>query len=301
MNNSLLVIFTLIVVQLLFGLNFSVSKVILKEFNPFVWSFIRFFVAALAMIVISIVLKKPHPPKTKKYFFKVFIFSLLGMSLGQGLFLWGLNYTSSVNTALITSCIPVLTTLILLMRGQEELSMPKVIGLFCSFLGVIVLRDLTSFQWSSDGVLGDGLVFLAALCFALYLGLVQNFMRAHNHFWTTSYLFLFSALVMGLYSQFFVQDLTELSLNHTSLWTEMAYSIFAATLMTYLLSNWALRHVSGSLTALFIYLQPIAAAFFGYIILKEQIHARTLFSGLLILLGLITVSYETYKISKLKK
>ena len=53
-----------------------------------------------------------------------------------------------------------------------------------------------------------------------------------------------------------------------------AYIIAGPTVLAYLLNSWALRRAPSSLVALFIYLQPILAAFLSVLLLGEEVTAR---------------------------
>jgi drug/metabolite transporter (DMT)-like permease len=58
------------------------------------------------------------------------------------------------------------------------------------------------------------------------------------------------------------------------------------TLLTYFLNNWALAYAQPSQVAIAIYIQPVVAAAFAYFWLGTEITWRTVFSSLLIFLGL---------------
>lgn len=286
MNSQLVVILVLILIQVLFGINFGASKVIVRELDPIIWSNIRFLVAGVIMTIVTILSKREHPEPSKEFFLPLIPLSLFGMALGQGLFLFGLKNTTSINTAIITTLIPILTLLIVILRGQEKANVYKVSGVILAFIGVLIIRDFTKFKIGSSTFLGDLLVFLGASCFAIYLSYGRSFLRKFDNMWTTSYMFLISGAIMIIFNLVALSELKWPKMDNLFI-LAVIFSIVGATLLTYFLNNWALRRVQSGNVAVFIYLQPIVAALIGYFYLGEKISTRMIICSLLIFTGLI--------------
>ena len=238
------------------------------------------------MLIMTLMMRRKHPKLNKEFLIPVTILSILGMALGQGLFLIGLQYTTSINSAILITCIPILTLLIVVLRRQEELTFNKLIGIMMSFMGVILMRDITSFKVGNDTVLGDFLVLLAALCFAAYLSFGKKFFMKYDNMWSTSWMFLISAFLMSFFN---FSKIGTLSVSeYSSVFYYCAtFSIIGATLLTYFLNNWALKKASSGNVAIFIYLQPVVAGIIGYFFLGELITLRTAVCSALILSGLL--------------
>jgi len=283
---SLYIVLILILVQVLFGINFSTSKVIVLKLDPILWSNIRFLIAGIILLFVTLISKRKHPKINKEFIINLFILSLLGMALGQGLFLFGLKYTTSVNTAIITTTIPLLTLFIVVIRKQEELTWHKLLGIILGFLGVVFIRDLTKIDFGGDSLRGDLLVFLGAFCFAMYLSYGKEFLRKNDNLWVTSYMFLISGIMMCFINipKFIEFSMPQIDFLFLSC---VIYTIIGATLLTYYLNNLVLKYASSAQVALFIYLQPLIAGLFGWYFLGEEINFRTVICFVLILSGVI--------------
>jgi len=294
-SNKGLVYIVLFVIQLFFGINYSTSKIIVGKIDPFIWSNIRFFIAGIVMLLITLLVRRPHPKFSKEFFLPIVPLAIFGMALGQGLFLFGLRLTTSVNTAILTSTIPILTVIIVVLRGQEKLTINKVIGIILSFLGVLFIRDLSDMSFGSENFIGDTLVFCGALCFALYLSFGKTYLMKYDNMWVTTYMFLIASLLMFIYNipryELFIIP------EHTTpaFWWSGAYTIIGATLITYFLNNWALKRAASGSVALFIYLQPVVAGIIGYLFLDEQITSRMALCSGLILIGVIVTLMPGFK------
>ena len=285
-SKNSIVVAVLIFIQILFGINFPASKVIVGKMDPILWSNIRFILAGVAMLFFTLLLRRPHPKPDKEFFFPVIILSIFGMALGQGLFLIGLKYTTSINSAILITCIPILTLFIVVLRKQEELTFNKLIGFFMSFLGVVLMRDIASFKLGNATLFGDFLVFTAAFCFAIYLSYGKKFFMKYDNMWSTTYMFFISGFAMAMFNFDKFHTLTTVEFDSVFYYCA-AFSIIGATLLTYFLNNWALKRAASGNVAIFIYLQPVVAGLIGYFFLKEVISLRMLVCSVLILFGLL--------------
>ena len=106
-DNPKVVLAVLVFIQILFGVNFPASKVIVGKMDPILWSNIRFLMAGVGMLIFTLIMRRKHPVLNKEFLLPVSILSILGMALGQGLFLIGLRYTTSINSAILITCIPI--------------------------------------------------------------------------------------------------------------------------------------------------------------------------------------------------
>lgn len=285
----------LFIIQILFGVNFATSKIIVGKLDPFIWSNIRFFIAGIIMLIITLLMKREHPKFSKKFFLPIISLSLLGMALGQGLFLFGLKLTTSVNTAILTSTIPILTALIVVFRKQESLNIYKIIGIVLAFIGVIFIRDLSTMSFNSETFIGDLLVFCGALCFALYLSYGKNFLMNNDNMWVTTYMFLTASLIMFVYNIPRIELFTLPKETTNIFWFSFIYTIIGATVLTYFLNNWALKRAASGNVALFIYLQPVVAGIIGHLFLDEIISLRMMFSSVLVLVGVVVTLIPNFK------
>lgn len=286
MSSQFIIYAALILIQVLFGINYSTSKVIVGKLDPFIWSNIRFVIAGAIMLVFTLATRRPHPKPTKAFWVPIIPLSLVGMAFGQGLFLLGLKHTTSVNTAIITTSIPILTLLVVVLRKQESITINKLIGFFLAFSGVVFIRDLSQVSFGAETFIGDLMVFLGAFCFALYLSFGRKFLLHFDNLWTTTWMFIISGIFMTLinipkFSSFVMPDMNNVFIGSAS------FTIIGATLITYFLNNWALKRAPSGNVALFIYLQPVIAGLIGWYFLDETITLRMVICSMLIMSGLI--------------
>lgn len=285
MAKPFLIFSVLILIQILFGLNYSASKIVVQILDPFIWSSFRFLFAGIIMFAMTLALKRSHPKPDKNFYIPLFALSILGMASGQGLLLFGLKHTTSINTAILTSTIPLLTILIAVLRKQEKINLLGCTGLLLALAGVVFIRDFTQFSLSGNTLLGDSCVFMGAICFALFLNYGKKFLMSHDNLWVTSYMFFISSFCIYIFNLFRGVEFIMPTLSN-ELIIAGSYSVLGATVLTYFLNNWALKRASSGNVAIFIYLQPLIAGAIGYLYLNEEITNRMVLCSLLILMGL---------------
>ena len=284
-----LVILALIAVQVLFGINYVVSKVIVTHFPPLVWASFRIIIAASFMLLIAYGLKRPFPKGGKAFFIPLIGLALLGAILNQGAFLIGLSYTTSTNAAILSTLIPVFTFLVVSIRGQEKMTPARVIGLVSAFLGVLIIRDVEDFTLSNQNLIGDLLVMFNCLCYGLFLSFGKKIMQTYDRLWVTAWIFTYGSVgLTGLALPQWIDF--EWPTMTTALVGAMVFAILGGTLLNYFLNNWALAYARPSQVAIFIYIQPVIAAALAYVWLDETITLQKFLSSVMIFLGVILVA-----------
>jgi drug/metabolite transporter (DMT)-like permease len=69
MSSKIKLYLLLIFTHILFGINYSTNKVVLNVIDPFVWTTIRFLLAGVVLLTITLSLKRKHPSLIKNFFY----------------------------------------------------------------------------------------------------------------------------------------------------------------------------------------------------------------------------------------
>jgi drug/metabolite transporter (DMT)-like permease len=287
-----LAIGALILVQMLFGVNFVSSKHVVSYIDPSTFASLRFLIAGITLYAFAASKDRILFPKIEshKTWILLLTLSVVGIALSQSLFLWGLKHSTSTNTAILSTSIPMFTLLIVRIRGQSELSWRMVTGFAISLIALLIFYGIEHVSFGSETLHGDLAILLSCCLMAGYISFCKELFAKIPLLWGTTLLFLFGGLVLlptavqNVYS--LLNSMTELPPDRF-FWYAFFYSVFAATLVTYFLNNWAYRHVSPAIISLFIYLQPIAAAEAAYHLFGETLSSRKILAAILIFAGMI--------------
>lgn len=281
-----LVLAALIAVQVLFGINYVVTKVVISVFPPLLWASFRIIIASLFMLSAALFSGHEHPKDGKKFFKPLVGLAFLGIIINQGSFLVGLRYTTATNSAILNTLIPVFTLLLVTIRGQEKMTRRKIFGFGFALAGVLAIRNFEEISFSNTTWIGDLLTVLNCLSYAFFLSYGKKFLEGHDRFWTTFWLFAYGSLGLTLLGAPDWLSFTWPTLT-APLLACMAFAIIGGTLLTYFLNFWALAHARSSSVALFIYVQPIVATLLAWFWMGQTPTLRTVISSSLIFLGML--------------
>jgi hypothetical protein len=137
----------LVIIQILFGVNYVVSKAIIAAFHPLQWASLRLLLATPVLWIVASLSGRPAPKVDREFIKNILIFSFLGIALNQGAFLFGLKYTTSTNSAVLNTLTPIFTLLLVTLRGIEPFTWGRGVGFLFAFAGILTLRFRMRRYW----------------------------------------------------------------------------------------------------------------------------------------------------------
>lgn len=277
------VLTALVTVQVLFGINYLASKVVLEEIPPRAWALLRVSGACL-LLWCAIFLLRRRLPRDPADYAKLALFSLFGVVFNQVLFVEGLSRTTPIHSSLINTSIPVLTLVFATLAGREGVTARKVGALAMAFVGVMFVLRPDRAGLDSRLFVGDLLTLANATSFSLFLVISKRVLSRIDPLAATALLFSFGSVgILALGGGPLVR--ADLGLVTSTAWWAALFVIIGPTAGTYLLNYWALARVDSSMVALFIYLQPLIAGLLSVTLRGERPELTTLFGGALICVG----------------
>ena len=274
----------LLTVQLLFGINYLVSKVIVTEVSPAAWAFLRAGSAFVLLAIFAVIGRRSLPPARDLGLLA--LAGLFGVVLNQGLFLEGLSRTTVGRSALICAQIPTFALVFSLVAGQEKLTLRKGLGFAAGLTGVLILLEADRFAWDNRWLVGDLLTLANAASYAMFVVIGRKVMARNDPLAATAVVFFFGSIGLGIYGG---RELAGLDFGGLTpgLLGAMVYVVLGATVVTYFLNLWAVKRVQATRVALYIFLQPVLAAVLGVAFRGEEVTARVVMATALVFLALL--------------
>jgi drug/metabolite transporter (DMT)-like permease len=266
MKNTTKAHLSLFFVNALYGANNIIAKDVMPNYlTPNAFIAIRVFGASLLFwLVYSF-------NKIEKIAFKDLIrlafCGIFGVALNQLTFFHGLNLSSAINSGIIMTFNPIIVAVMAYFILKEQLGFIKIIGIVIGLTSAILLTILSGTNKDSS-LLGDSLLFINTLSYAIYLIIVKPLMKKYSALTVTTYVFTFGLIYVFIYPE----TIKELSLINFSnipanIWFRIIYVIIGVTFFTYLLTMYAMKFVTTSVTSTYIYIQPIMVILFAYLFL----------------------------------
>lgn len=274
----------LIVSGLMFGANYWIAKGTMPAFTPFQIVAVRIGVVALILWIVSLFVSNGKPIESKDMFI-IFIAGVLGISANQFFFFAGLEHSTPVETSILHTLSPLLVALFASRLLKERVGFRKWSGIMLGFAGALIIVvsgktiDLSNLHFK-----GNMFIIMNIVSYSLYLVIIKPVMEKYNSLQVMKYLFLAGCITffpLGLFMD------VSFSFGHvkTVEWVSLGYVVIVTTLLTYILTLYAMKNVSATITGFYIYMQPFIAAIIGYATGNEHLDAAKLVASLLLFAG----------------
>jgi drug/metabolite transporter (DMT)-like permease len=258
---AILVHAALVLVSVLFGLNYVATKVVVGTVPPRAWVFYRVATATLLLLPFLLWRWRQRRWPDRSLWGWLLLAALLGVCLNQSLFVAGMKYTVPSHSSIVNTSIPVLTLSFATAIRQERLTWAKTAAVAVALTGVLILLEVDHVLggYHGDYFFGDLLTLANATSFSMFVVLMRHLGRRVDPVAATMVIFLMATFLLGAYSGPVLEADSLQTTFGPPIWGYALFSIVGATVLTYLLNNWALSHVESSLVVLYIYIQPIVA------------------------------------------
>jgi drug/metabolite transporter (DMT)-like permease len=274
----------------IWGSTWLFIKLGLNDLPPLTFAGIRFVIAALILFSLIAVRRVPLPRKRRDLMLLA-LTGVLSFSLNYGLVFWGEQYISSGLAALLQSMLPAFGLIIAhYYLPRERMTLPRMLGVLLGVLGVGVIFS-NQLQVSGPRALwGSAALVVSAFCAAYANVLVKTY--GVN---LQPSVLAAGQMVFGLIPLLLIG----IPLEGNPLkfrWTPIAlisllYLAIVGTVIAFLLYYWLMHNMDVTKTMFIALVTPVVAVVLGMLILKEELHWRTLVGGAMIMsgIGLIVV------------
>ncbi len=245
----------------MWGVMSPVTKLILvgSAITPLLVTDFRIIGAAIIFWITSLFTKREHVAHDD--LMQLFFASLLGITINQGSFLFGLGLTTPIDASIVTTSTPILTMIIAAIYLKEPVTGKKVLGIFGGAMGALLL--IMSGQHASNGnnsnIWGDLLCLLAQLSYSLYIVLYKGLISKYSPVTLMKWMFTYSAICIIPFSY---TELIKLDLNAitTMVWIQLLFVLLGGTFLSYLLVSIGQSVLRPTVTSMYNYMQPVIAS-----------------------------------------
>ena len=274
-----------LITTFIWGTAFIAQDTGMDNIGPLTFNFSRFFVGFITILPIALIFERKkivlEISSNSKVFYKYLLFMGISLFLGTYLQQASLQYTNIANAAFFTvfyvPLVPIL--LFFIYASKVHWSIWPSIGL-CVF-GVYLLSDFSN----SEVMLGDALVILCSVFWALHIIFAGKFMETFNIpiFYAALQALLVAALSL-LFSYFF----EEIKISNILL--ESSSIIYAGVFsggIAFTLQMFAQKNIEEAPAAIIYSLEGVFAALAGWIILNQFLDLSNIIGCCLILIAVI--------------
>lgn len=275
----------MLLVTLIWAINFTFVKIALAEFSPLAFNGIRMAFASIILVLVLFITKQGLGVP-KKDIGKLVVLGIIGNTVYQLLFIHGISLTTASNTSIIMAMTPASVALLSLLFKHEKIHWAAWFGIALSFVGfyLVITKRPGSFVFSWENLRGDMMILFGNLTWAVYTVFSKPLLgRITPLKWSS----LTLAVGTIFYLPFCVpafsrQDFGQISFKA---WAMLAFSGIFALAVSYVVWYASVKRVGNSKTVIYGNVLPIFTVIFAYIFIAERIGFWQAVGALIILAG----------------
>jgi drug/metabolite transporter (DMT)-like permease len=276
--------------------NFVFGKPLLEALPPFGINLIRWVLACMVLVTLTIVLEGRFPRPARGQWPGLAAMALTGVVLFNALVYLSLLYTTSTNAALINGTTPILTMVLGTVVGLERLTGRRLAGAFVSLLGVgwIVSQGSLEALIGLSFNRGDLIMLIAALLWAIYTILLNRMRRALSPLGTLTIVAILALPPLSVIGGY---DLLTHSLGPITpvVVVGLFYISVVASVAAFMAWSVGIRDIGAARGSIFLNLIPLFTAIIAVLTLGERLGLVQLIGGLLVISGVTLASSRGWK------
>src|SRR5215207_7364411 len=257
----------LLLMAVIWGVNFSVVKFGVSEIAPLAYNGLRVAIAAAALLLVGAL-------------------AVLGNCVYQVFFIEGMARTGAGTAALILAAGPAVIALLGRLRGVERVTRRGAVGIALSIAGVALVMFGTGAAAGRSSLVGDLLLFGGCVAWSVFTVLLTPYTQRVDGVHLSALTMAGGAVPMLAIAG---PELGAMSWAAVTVrgWGAVAYSSLAALVVAYLIWYRGVRVIGPTRTALFGNLQPFIALVVAWLAFGEVPTAVQAVGAVAIMIGIV--------------
>jgi drug/metabolite transporter (DMT)-like permease len=270
----------------LWGTSFPAIKVGLQYMDAYTFAFLRFLVASLVMLSVSLLTKN-----FSFHFNKKRLILFLGVANGLAYLLQyiGMVSTTASKSALFVNLSVVWVALLSPLLLKERIGGKKILGVVASLLGVLLMTTNLDFSSLSQGtIIGDFLVMGAGIGWAFFIVYNKPLVTdSKNMMQSMTWLLVFTLLPLLPTASFSAGNFASLPLDA---WLAIFYTAVFCWVIPYYLWLKGLKHISAVTSSVVLLTEVIVAVAISTLALGEVLTVVSGAGAIFIIIAILLVS-----------
>lgn len=285
----------LLVAVLFWGINISLVKLVLPEMPPLIFNGLRFVLVCVLMFLLTRL--TGHPLRFQRRHWPYLMgLGLLGQTVYQLFFIFGVAKTTADNSALILATVPAWVALLDTLLGLERVSGRGWAGIGLSFVGIVLIivggNHEVELAFGGATLWGDALILLATLCWSLYTVALRPMLRHYSAISVTAISAIIGAIPLILIA---APSLSVFQWGTVSAWgwLGLVFSGTCSITLAYFFWNYGIARLGSTHTSLYSNLTPLVTLLVAWLWLGETLTLWQVGGGLLALVGVALARQHT--------
>lgn len=258
----------LLLMALIWGLNFAVLKYGTTVLEPIAYNAIRMTIGTVVLIGLAVMLA---PMPSRRDVWRLMLLGVLGHGVYQGLFITGLSTTRAGTAALVVAASPAVIAIVGRAYGVERITQRAVLGIALSFvgIGIVVLGSARNADAAGAHVMGDLLILCSVVAWAFYTTFLRDLTTRIEGVHIAGWTLLGGTLPILVVASPALMRTDFVAITPLT-WSALFYSGVGAIGLAYLFWYRGVRVIGSTRTAMFAQLQPAIALLAAWPLLGER-------------------------------
>lgn len=269
------------------GGTFVTGRILMRDMTPAAASFLRFFMAALALMAWGARLDPAMLKPTRRQLAMFLVLGASGVFAYNMFFMAGLQTVPAGRGAIIIAVNPVLTACLAAILFGEALRGLRAVGVGISLFGALTVVTGGDYGSLITGMSpGDLLLCGAVFCWSTYSLAGKQAMKKSSPITSVGWSAVLGSMMLFPAAMYdgLIPGLAHAGVTH---WGCLAYMSFGATVLAFMWFYEGIKAIGAARAAAFINLVPVFASLFGYLVLDERLAWSTLAGGALVMTGVV--------------
>ena len=286
-------------ISVFWGGSYIAIKVLISEVSPIFAAFMRVSFSGFFLLLFYFLLNKNFTLQ-RELRWKSWLAGIFIQGLPFGILFWAQKTVSPSLSAILVATVPfwVLSLSYFFLKNDEEVTLPKVLGLFLGFLGVVLIfLPSLKIQSGSGLALAIVAVILVALSYAVGVLITRSLFKSHSG--VDFHGNLFQQQLAAIVFLFVVTLFCEKDFPFASLFfskkalAAVIYLSFFSTALAWLLFFRILQVWGSVKTSATTYVCPIVTLILDYIMFDHVLSVNEWIGSVTILLGVILIQLQS--------
>jgi len=277
--------FLMLIASFIWGTAFVSQTTGMGAIGPFTFSFVRFLLAMFTVLPLALLFEKNNLPlffKNKNYIY-LSLFAGLALFGGMGLQQYALLKSQIANTSFLSTLYVPFVSLISRFIFRSRLHWIIWIAVLLCVYGSYLLSSNQTIEVQKS----DSLLFIAAVCFAIHIILIDVFMKQFYSPFTFGFI---QYAIVFLCSLIFALSLENPTIANIKIeWFELVYTGVFSAGIGYTLQIIAQSKASPAPAAIILSMESVFGTLAGWILLNQILDTNKILGCLAIFMGVIIV------------
>ena len=275
----------MLIASFIWGTAFVSQTTGMGSIGPFTFSFVRFLLAMFTVLPLALLFEKNNLPlffKNKNYIYLT-LFAGLALFGGMGLQQYALLKSQIANASFLSTLYVPIVSLISRFIFRSRLHWIIWIAVLLCVYGSYLLSSNQTIEVQKS----DSLLFIAAVCFAIHIILIDVFMKQFYSPFTFGFI---QYAIVFLCSLIFALSLENPTIANIKIeWFELLYTGVFSAGIGYTLQIIAQSKASPAPAAIILSMESVFGTLAGWILLNQILDTNKILGCLAIFMGVIIV------------